>query len=162
MSDLISRKAMLDKMIRHKSLFCINKFEYMTLSEIDKARADEIDNCIADLRNAPDAELETFEFCADGKNPCKEYDQEKHCCHRWTKVIRKTVEEVKNRGQWIPVTEALPEKKEMVLITNNKGHVRCGQYQRTFDDKNNWWWWKHNTLEEVLAWMPLPEPWKGE
>jgi len=64
--------------------------------------------------------------------------------------------------KWIPVTEALPEGKEMVLITNNKGHVRCGQYQGTFDDKNYRWWWKHNTLEEVIAWMPLPEPWRGD
>ena len=29
-------------------------------------------------------ELNEFEWCTD----CKEYDQEKHCCHRWTKVIR--------------------------------------------------------------------------
>ena len=32
-----------------------------------------------------------WEWCHD----CKEYDQEAHCCHRWTKVIRKTVEELK-------------------------------------------------------------------
>ena len=63
---------------------------------------------------------------------------------------------------WTPVTEALPEKKEIVLITNKKGHVRCGQYQGTYDDNCYRWWWKNNTLEEVLAWMPLPEPWKGE
>ena len=30
------------------------------------------------------------EWCTD----CKEYDQEAHCCHRWTKVIRKTVAEL--------------------------------------------------------------------
>ena len=64
--------------------------------------------------------------------------------------------------KWIPVTVALPKMKEVVLITNKKGHVRCGQYQGTFDDKNNRWWWKNNTLEEVLAWMPLPEPWRGD
>ena len=34
---------------------------------------------------------ESFEWC-DG---CKEYDQEKHCCHRFTKVIRQAVEEMK-------------------------------------------------------------------
>ena len=34
---------------------------------------------------------EEFEWCHD----CKEYDQEAHCCHRWTKVIRNTVEELK-------------------------------------------------------------------
>ena len=42
-------------------------------------------------------QYETFEFCASGEQPCKEYDQEKHCCHRWTKVIRQTVEEVKRQ-----------------------------------------------------------------
>lgn len=35
---------------------------------------------------------ETFEWCTD----CKEYDQEKHCCHRFTKTIHYTLEEVKD------------------------------------------------------------------
>lgn len=39
----------------------------------------------------PQPEPEEFEWC----NTCKEYDQDKHCCHRWTKVIRETVEEFK-------------------------------------------------------------------
>lgn len=34
---------------------------------------------------------ESFEWC-DG---CKEYDQEAHCCHRFTKVIRQAFEEMK-------------------------------------------------------------------
>ena len=38
------------------------------------------------------AEEESFEWCID----CREYDQEAHCCHRWTKVIRNTVEEIRN------------------------------------------------------------------
>lgn len=63
--------------------------------------------------------------------------------------------------KWIPVAEALPKMKEVVLITNGKGHVRCGKYQGIFDNKNYRWWWKHKTLEEVLAWMPLPEPWEN-
>ena len=39
--------------------------------------------------NAPP--LEEFAWCTD----CKEYDQKAHCCHRFTKVIRQTVEELK-------------------------------------------------------------------
>lgn len=31
--------------------------------------------------------LDKFDWCHD----CKEYDQEKHCCHRWSKVIRDTL-----------------------------------------------------------------------
>lgn len=33
---------------------------------------------------------ESFEWCTD----CKEYDQEQHCCHRWSKMIQKTIEEM--------------------------------------------------------------------
>ena len=37
----------------------------------------------------------SFKWCTD----CKEYDQEKHCCHRWSKVIRDTVEEMKQEQE---------------------------------------------------------------
>lgn len=66
--------------------------------------------------------------------------------------------------QWIPCSERLPKIKEIVLITNDKGHVRCGQYRGVgFFSKNDGrphWNWKGNTLETVVAWMPLPEPYE--
>lgn len=34
---------------------------------------------------------ETFEWCSD----CKEYDREHHCCHRWSKQIKKAIVDVK-------------------------------------------------------------------
>jgi hypothetical protein len=43
-----------------------------------------------DIDKMPSAEEESFWWCTD----CKEYDQEAHCCHRWSKMIRKTVEEM--------------------------------------------------------------------
>ena len=55
------------------------------------------------VAHAPTIEpAEEFEWCTD----CKEYDQEKHCCHRWSKQIRKTVAELEEyykpkRGEWI-------------------------------------------------------------
>lgn len=55
------------------------------------------------IDSAPTIEpTEEFEWCTD----CKEYDQEKHCCHRWTKAIRKTIAEIEEeykpkRGEWI-------------------------------------------------------------
>ena len=58
-----------------------------------------------DIRALPSVtpqEPQSFKWCTD----CKEYDQEKHCCHRWSKVIRDTVEEMKQEqepkaGHWI-------------------------------------------------------------
>ena len=65
--------------------------------------------------------------------------------------------------RWIHVSETLPEKHQRVLVTikrtDGEMRVRSGNY---FDD---YFWidsgdyWKCN---EVLAWMPLPEPWKGK
>ena len=37
------------------------------------------------------SKYDVYEFC----DSCKEYDQEQHCCHRWTQNIRRTVEELK-------------------------------------------------------------------
>lgn len=61
---------------------------------------------------------EEFEWCHD----CKEYDAERHCCPRWTKVIRKTVEEVKQgrpKGKWIKPTGMMPPEYH--------GHYECSE-----------------------------------
>ena len=42
------------------------------------------------IENQPTIEEREFEWCHD----CKEYDQEAHCCHRWTKVIRQALDEL--------------------------------------------------------------------
>ena len=48
-----------------------------------------------------------WEWCHD----CKEYDQEAHCCHRWTKVIRKTVEDVKESYKIVTCGECKHSKE---------------------------------------------------
>ncbi len=52
--------------------------------------------------------------------------------------------------RWIPVTERVPEKYGWYLVTVEHGLVYKCFYQEY------WVGWK------VLAWMPLPKPWKGE
>ena len=64
-------------------------------------------------------------------------------------------------SEWIPVSERLPEKGTVVLITNCINHVRCGQF-RGLDGRNEEWIWKGNTIEIVSAWMPLPKPYKEQ
>ena len=62
--------------------------------EVAKKALDEFEYKGKTLRQWIDAiyaASESFEWC-DG---CKEYDQEKHCCHRFTKVIRQAFEEMK-------------------------------------------------------------------
>ena len=155
MSDIISRQAVLDKF---KSLCdgCGDGEKYKGVM----CRCCRLDDGICIVEDMPSAEpeQEDFEWCTD----CKEYDQEKHCCHRWTKVIRKTVEEMKS-NQWIPVTEALPKDMDRLLATivrsDGSKRVRSGDYYKGLFMMDNGDTWKE-TDKEVLAWMPLVEPYK--
>ena len=119
-----------------------------------------IQNDIDALMQLPSAEEESFEWCTD----CKEYDQKAHCCHRWTKVIRNTVEEIKNEQRWIPVSEQLPEDEQEVLFSTKTGRVHQGKYHN--DNSANQWYSSLDKMRAwnnvVNAWMPLPEPYKKD
>ena len=75
--------------------FSAKKWHEDAKDEITKARAESCMATLIELKLRIDkmqsAESESFEWCTD----CKEYDQEAHCCHRWSKMIKKTVEEMK-------------------------------------------------------------------
>ena len=75
--DHISRKAAIDAI---RSIFAPTP-----------TQKDMVEYCLEIIENLPSAEEESFEWCHD----CKEYDQSAYCCHRWTKVIRNTVEEIR-------------------------------------------------------------------
>lgn len=55
--------------------------------------------------------------------------------------------------RWIPVSERLPEENEMVIVTSEFGNVTLSTYWK----KSYFWDDNH-----VIAWMPLPEPYKAE
>lgn len=66
-------------------------------------------------------------------------------------------------SEWIPVSEALPEKHQRVLVTIRRSdgeyRVRSGNYSDEYFWIDNGDHWKCN---EALAWMPLPEPYRGD
>ena len=79
------------------------------------------------------------------------------------KIVKFVKVSAQPEQRWIPVTERLPDMRQIVLITNGKGNVRCGQY-RGIDFVINGrqrWQWKGNTSEQVVAWQPLPEPYRS-
>ena len=79
-------------------------------------------------------------------------------------IVRRIKEEYDITDGWIPCSKRLPKKGEVVLITNGKGNVRCGQYRSEYDVRGgtHYWWWKGKTVETVIAWMPLPKPYREE
>jgi hypothetical protein len=70
MSDLISRQAAIDAVIRAEKKGLQGTYY---------------------LGVVPSAQPDLDEWCTD----CKEYDSERHCCPRYNRVIREAVEEAK-------------------------------------------------------------------
>ena len=64
----------------------------------------------------------------------------------------------KDRPQWIPCSERLPEKHGRYIVTNAYGCVREYDYNDWAVRDGKWLYCRH----EILAWMPLPEPYEGE
>lgn len=60
--------------------------EYYLGNQVDRELAE---ICIKALEKCQKVE-KSFEWCTD----CKEYDKDKHCCHRWSKRIRETIGEI--------------------------------------------------------------------
>lgn len=72
--------------------------------------------------------------------------------------------EARPHGEWIPVSERLPEENETVIASTEYGVFPEAKYT-----KEDGWEWAYESgadyweeLEGVTAWMPLPEPYKKE
>ena len=68
---------------------------------------------------------------------------------------------------WIPVTERLPKPRESVIISVNGKYgdwIGEGCYWETTENHVIWKGYRWNATywdDEIIAWMPLPEPYKG-
>jgi hypothetical protein len=87
------------------------------------------------------------------------------------KAIEAIVELPSAEPEWIPVTEALPKNAEFVLLTIRRLDKSYSQIPFISVGYVSWnqtaWWCAHDGdcdahNVEVLAWMPLPEPYRGE
>ena len=91
-------------------------------------------------------------------------------------TAQKLIDSQPTVNQWIPCSERLPEENGHYLVTyHNKSY---GNYLPLFDNvyvrkmrfQNNKWMFPFNLdkearedeFQEVIAWQPLPQPYKGE
>lgn len=58
--------------------------------------------------------------------------------------------------KWIPVSEGLPEELATTLITDKDGDVFVARFIEVINGCAEW------TTDDVIAWMPRPEPYKGD
>ena len=86
-----------------------------------------------------------------------DYCQHVEMC-RWRKDVEEQGCEFFDDGnKWIPVSERLPDIHyyESYLVTLKNGGIRVA----LFTECNGKHWW---TYDDVIAWMPLPKPYKAE
>lgn len=63
--------------------------------------------------------------------------------------------------RWIPCSERLPEGGRVVLVTEKGGFIRHCEYANYCDFQEFQTVEEGLTVHDVIAWMPLPEPYKG-
>ena len=84
--------------------------------------------------------------------------------------IREMLEDtptIEPEPKWIPCSERLPEEDGQYLITVKYKHVDgyndiYAEHGEWYDEKWDMFCFGHcGEVEGILAWMPLPEPYKG-
>lgn len=69
--------------------------------------------------------------------------------------------ETEKESDWIPVSERLPEKNVEVLATTEWGAVTISEMYSA----NDWFIHEGTTnaeTDDIVAWMPLPKPYKPQ
>ena len=104
------------------------------------------------IDNAPAVEMYSFETFRN------------ICC-------KTCAEKLRPHGEWIPVSEKMPDNETEVLIQYGQS-IMIGYhmwdftvYPSAFADKNETGWYDSKDdficgSDEVIAWQPLPEPYK--
>lgn len=71
-------------------------------------------------------------------------------------------DDIPSAQQWIPCSERLPEGGREILVTEKGGFIRHCEYANYGDFQEFQTVEEGLTVHDVIAWMPLPEPYKGE
>lgn len=74
--------------------------------------------------------------------------------------MAKELAELRQQNRWIPVSERLPDYNEEVLITDGKYVTIDERYFLENTEDGEAYTWDINGWDDVIAWMPLPEPYK--
>lgn len=104
-----------------------------------------------------------------------EYGTERICAGRTTGLVKamKIVEDQPKVGEWIPCSERLPELhrvdmesegeyymiSDSVIITDGE-RVSISEYEIDDEDCRGWLAHDFEEIEDVIAWMPIPEPYR--
>ena len=96
----------------------------------------------------------------------KHYTEKGREWHPHVDLMIYAIKELPSAQQWIPVTEGLPEEGKDVMVCDAYGFIYTAECEVISDDEwLDWQWYEsveYMSKDDVVAWMPLPEPWRGE
>lgn len=75
--------------------------------------------------------------------------------------MRDLVEFLSKFPKWIPISEKLPEKNIEVLATTESGYITIAEWF----EYDHWFTHEGTSIvhtDELIAWMPLPKPYKAD
>ena len=112
----------------------------------------DFERVIETLNNRYDLAYELY------KGTCSEYQAGR--MEAYDTAVR-VIEEYSNcepADQWIPCSERQPEEPDFYLATVINGQGEATTQKMLFNGKG----WHRDMPWKITAWMPLPEPYKGE
>lgn len=110
---------------------------------------------------------------------CDTYGKNDEYANCLAEVVMKIEDAPTAEPRWIPVTERLPENFEEVNVTWVNTAIKDKYFNGTAVFYNGRWFWYSSVCRDylleygecpideidemikIIAWMPLPEPWKG-
>ena len=96
---------------------------------------------------------------------CEDYCYGHHDCKRYPKCENlRAIQKLPSAQPWIPCSERLPEHDgEKYLVTLYSDRINVVSVRISYCYMNRDGYWSDVPVGyKVTAWMPLPEPWKGE
>lgn len=148
MSDLIKREDTIDAI---QTAYCTPCKERGDDHNEVRCRACEFDDAMMQIDSVPSVDA----------IPCEVADKIGEENEKLTDRIGQLEEQMR----WIPCSERLPTKRRSVLITTNEDFVGEACYWATTGNHVIWKGYRWEATywdDEVIAWMPLPKPYREE
>ena len=176
MSDLISRQAAIDALEQAKEQYfdrrvIIGKMQDV-VSNLPSAQSKSYKEKLKEIADALSEKFAYMNTCLNERDiilgylgvkrpgeihcntDCTNIKCESHYCYKKTPSAQP-------EQRWIPCSERLPEESGRYLVTNTQWgtyHVDWNIYYVNVEGHCDGWLWEQG----CIAWMPLPEPYRGE
>ena len=129
------------------------------VSSLESTFADDSKSCaihsiIEELEQEPTAKNDLGVDCISRESVIAIIQNHWWNCRDIDKLVNALPSVTPQETRWIPVTERFPNDSGRYLVNYSSGYVAMAYYYEAVSK------WSSSTTERIIAWMPLPEPYK--